>query len=161
MEIRKANIEDLDKIMTIYEIGRQTMRKNGNDKQWINGFPKVELIKEDIKTGISYVIVEKEIVHAVFALIFGKDHTYTTIYNGSWPDEKPYATIHRIASDSILHGVVQFATDFAFTKIDHIRIDTHELNSIMQKTLKGCGYNRCGIIYIDDGSPRIAFEIHK
>lgn len=161
MEIRLSKIQDLDKIMALYDIGRQTMRKNGNDKQWINGFPQKELIKNDIEKHISYVVTQDNQIHAVFALIFGEDPTYAYIENGKWLNNEPYATIHRIASDGVLHGVVQFVTDFAKEKINNVRIDTHELNKIMQHTVEKCGYKKCGIIYIEDGSPRVAFQYQK
>lgn len=162
MQIRLSKSQDLDKIMEIYDVGRQIMRKNGNTQQWINGFPQRELIKEDIEKGISYVFTdENDVPHAVFALILGADPTYSYIEDGSWHSENSYATIHRIASDGYFSGVVQAATNFGFTKINYLRIDTHESNKIMQKTLKKCGYNRAGIIYIADGSPRIAFDQKK
>ncbi len=162
MEIRLSKIQDLDKIMKIYDIGRQTMRNNGNNQQWINGFPQRELIESDIEKGISYVFVdEKDIPHAVFAFIMGEDPTYNYIEDGSWHSNKNYGTIHRIASDGTFHKIVQTATDFGFTKIDYLRIDTHELNIIMQKTLKQVGFERAGKIYIQDGSPRIAFDFLK
>lgn len=162
MKIRLSKTEDLNSIMNIYDIGRQTMRTNGNDKQWINGFPQRTLIESDIEKGISYVFTDDEDKpHAVFAFILGADSTYSYIEDGNWQSDKPYGTIHRIASDGTFKGVVQSATNFGFTKIDYIRIDTHELNKIMQKTVQKLGYKRAGIIYIEDGSPRIAFDILK
>ena len=40
----------------------------------------------------------------------------------------------------------------------HLRIDTHEDNRIMQRAVEKLGFHRCGIIYVSDGSPRIAYE---
>lgn len=161
MKIRRAEKKDLERIMEIYDIARSTMRKNGNDRQWINGFPQKELIEEDIKKRISWVITEKEKIHAVFALISGKDPTYAYIEDGNWPSEKPYKTIHRIASDGELHGIVEKAKKFALRTTENIRIDTHELNKQMNHTLLKNGFKRCGIIYIADGSPRIAYQFAK
>lgn len=160
MKIRLSKTEDLDTIMNIYDAGRQTMRNNGNDKQWINGFPERSLIESDIEKGISYVFTDDDDVpHAVFAFIIGEDPTYSYIEDGKWHSDEQYGTIHRIASDGTLHGIVQAATDFGFTKIGYIRVDTHEKNKIMQKTVTSIGFKRAGIIYISDGSPRIAFDI--
>lgn len=162
MKIRPSKTSDLTKIMQIYDIGRQTMRSNGNDKQWINGFPQRSLIEADIATGRHYVVVdEADVPHAAFAFILGDDPTYSFIENGNWHSNKNYGTIHRIASDGTFHGVVDEVTKFGFSKVDYIRADTHELNHIMQKTLQKVGYTRAGIIYIEDGSPRIAFDILK
>ena len=39
-----------------------------------------------------------------------------------------------------------------------IRIDTHELNHYMQKTLKKNGFIKCGNITIQNNEPRVAFQ---
>lgn len=39
-----------------------------------------------------------------------------------------------------------------------MRIDTHENNKVMQHLIKKNGFQECGIIYVEDGSPRIAYE---
>ena len=43
----------------------------------------------------------------------------------------------------------------------HLRIDTHENNRPMRHLCESRGFTQCGIIYVDDGSPRIAFDLHK
>ena len=50
-------MSELDAVMGIYDEARLYMRKNGNLHQWTNGFPKRELIEEDIKNRISFVLV--------------------------------------------------------------------------------------------------------
>ena len=42
--------------------------------------------------------------------------------------------------------------------IFNIRIDTHELNHSMQKTLKKNGFIKCGNITIQNNEPRVAFQ---
>ena len=42
--------------------------------------------------------------------------------------------------------------------IKNIKIDTHEDNLIMQKLLEKNSFKYCGVIYLLDGSKRIAFE---
>ena len=39
-----------------------------------------------------------------------------------------------------------------------IRIDTHEDNKPMRRFLEKCGFKFCGIIYLEDGSKRLAYE---
>jgi hypothetical protein len=39
-----------------------------------------------------------------------------------------------------------------------IKVDTHEENLSMQKMLKKNQFQYCGVIYLEDGSKRIAFE---
>ena len=50
------------------------------------------------------------------------------------------------------------AADFAKHQADNVRIDTHENNLIMQRLIKKHGFVRCGTIYVDDGSPRFAYQ---
>lgn len=39
-----------------------------------------------------------------------------------------------------------------------MRIDTHADNHIMQHVIEKAGFQRCGIIFTDDGTPRIAYQ---
>lgn len=105
-----------------------------------------------------YVLLESGKIHAVFALIHGDDPTYRRIDDGHFLSDTPYATIHRIAGDGQVHGVLQKAVAFAETQNRNLRIDTHEDNKIMQHLITKCGFQRCGIIYLENGDSRIAYE---
>lgn len=100
---------------------------------------------------------EDSIIHSVFAFILGEDPTYNKI-EGAWLDHSTYGTIHRIASDGTMHQVFKKAVDFCGEKCPHLRADTHEDNKIMQKVILKNGFQETGIIYVEDGTPRIAFE---
>lgn len=154
----KAKKEDLPQIMQIYESARCFMRKNGNMTQWQGGFPPAELLLSDIEIGQLYVIKQKNEIIGVFALIFGEDPTYSYIEDGAWLSEEEYAVLHRVASDGMRKGILKTAVSFSFEKIPHLRIDTHQDNLPMQRAIQKNGFQRCGIIYLADGSPRIAFE---
>ena len=91
----------------------------------------------------------------------GDDPTYVKIDDGAWIEDSAYGVIHRIAARIGARGVVREATDFALSKIDHIRIDTHADNKVMQHVLEKIGFRRCGVIYVYDGSPREAYEYIK
>ena len=43
-------------------------------------------------------------------------------------------------------------------RADHLRIDTHHDNVVMQRFLQKQGFLPCGTIYLSNGSPRIGFE---
>ena len=158
MQVRAAQQEDLDEIMRVVDTARAFMRAHGNRQQWINGYPSRALYAEDIAGGHCFVITEHETVHAVFSLFTGDDPTYAVIEDGAWLDQEPYACIHRIGSDGVLRGTLQAAVDFALTVCPELRADTHADNAVMQNALRKCGFIRCGIIYVADGSPRVAFE---
>lgn len=156
--IRNAKIDDLERITELFNIGRNFMRQNGNNSQWINGYPSEELLRNDISQNNLYVEETDSELTGVFAFILGEDATYKKIYEGKWLNDEPYGTIHRIASDGIHHGFFQRTLDFCAKKTDNIRVDTHADNKPMQNTLSKAGFTYCGIIYIEDGSPRVAFQ---
>ena len=158
--IRKTELKDLDDVMGIYEHGRQIMRNSGNLFQWQNDRPYREQIIDDIEKGNSYVAENREGLCGVFALIFGEDVTYGYI-EGSWLNDEPYGTIHRIATSGREKGVLEAAVNYGFSQIDNIRIDTHHDNKIMQHLLKKLGFTECGVIYLLDGDPRLAYQKTK
>ena len=51
--------------------------------------------------------------------------------------------------------------EFALARISHLRIDTHADNRVMQRAVEKVGFTRRGIIYIADGTPRIAYDLIK
>ena len=161
MHIRKAAIEDLTEIMEIYRIAQDFMIENGNPNQWGHSYPSRDLIKEDIDNGVSYLICEGENPHGVFALFKGNEPTYEHIDNGKWLNDDEYVTVHRIASDGKLHGIFKHTIMYCKSQSDNIRIDTHESNEIMQMQIEKNGFEKCGTIYVDDGSPRIAYQWSK
>ncbi len=161
MMIRPAQSRDLDAIETVYAAARAFMRKNGNLYQWINGYPQRELLEEDVQKGQLFVLEENGGVHGVFAFILGDDPTYAYIEGGRWLNDLPYGTIHRIGTDGAVHGAVKAARDFALQYTDQVRADTHADNLPMQHTLEKNGFVRCGVIYLENGDPRIAYHYSK
>lgn len=156
--IRPAKYEDLDTIMDIYAIARKYMADNGNATQWTDAYPDRELIVGDIQSEQSFVYVENNIIHGVFALIIGPDLSYSYIENGSWKNDSPYGTIHRVASDGAVRGIFGRCLDFCKEKISNLRIDTHNDNHTMQHLIEKNGFEKCGVIYVEDGTPRIAYQ---
>lgn len=157
MNIRKTKKEDLEKVLEIYEYARNQMRKNGNPNQWKNTNPSKDIIINDIENENSYLIEYKEEICGIFSFIVGEDPTYKKI-EGSWLNNEDYGTIHRVASSGIRKGILKECLNFCEKKQKNIRIDTHEDNKIMQHLLEKNGYINCGIIYVLDGSPRIAYQ---
>ena len=158
MHIRKAINGDLDEIMRIYETAQDFMIESGNPNQWGRRYPTKDLIKNDIADGVSFVICDSENIHGVFALFRGDEPTYQYIENGQWPNDDEYVTLHRIASDGKARGIFKCTIDYCKEISDNIRIDTHYDNIVMQKLIEKNGFEKCGRIYVADGSPRIAYQ---
>lgn len=147
----------MPQILTIYAMARQYMRDHGNMVQWEGLDAPEPKLTRDIQLGQLYVLEEDEI-HAVFAFFIGDDPLYARIEDGAWRSDRPYGTIHRLGSDGKVQGILAKVMDWAMTQIDHLRADTHESNSTVQRALEKSGFVRQGIIYVEDGTPRIAYE---
>lgn len=158
MEIRKTTLADIPEIMEIYTIARGFMCKTGNPTQWAGGYPKEELIRKDIASGDSYVAVENGRIEVVFFYRKGEDPTYKVIEDGAWLDDEPYAVLHRIASRGDVKGSGSACIQWCLTQWPNLRVDTHEDNHVMQHVLEKNGFVKCGRIYIEDGSSRIAYQ---
>ena len=159
MTIRKAGVEDLDNILAIYAYAREQMRLTGNPTQWGEDYPSLEIVQKDLQDGSSYVITEEnDEICGVFVFIVGEEPTYRKIENGNWLNDDSYGTIHRVAGNGKQKGILRRCLAYCESKIPNVRVDTHKDNRIMQHLLESCGYQRCGTIYVADGSPRIAYQ---
>ena len=144
--------------MEIYAYARKIMKDNGNATQWGNNRPDIATIQKDIEQQQLYVVEQQNAIHAVFAFVLGEDPTYRVIEDGQWQDNSEYGTIHRVASNETIRGIFDLIMQFCEQKIKHIRIDTHKDNTIMQHLIEKHQFQRCGIIYVSDKTPRIAYE---
>ena len=156
MNIRKAKFTDIPKMMEIYDKAREFMRENGNPTQWSGGYPSKELIESDIAKGWSHVCEDEGEIVGVFVYFEDIDPTYGIIVDGKWLSDEPYGVIHRIAS--VKKGVGTFCINYGYEKCGNLRIDTHENNHVMQNLLTKLGFKRCGIIFLENGEERIAFQ---
>ena len=157
--IRKATEADLERIMYLLDCGREIMRASGNPNQWPVGKPSREQIESDIAAGVSYLVVDGDTAVGTFAFIPGPDPTYAYIEGGEWTDDTlPYYVVHRMASTAEARGIFSTAINYAKEHTASLRIDTHHDNKIMQHNLKKHGFEECGVIYLLDGNPRLAYQ---
>lgn len=157
MYVRKSRTEDIPDIMRVFDEARKFMRRNGNMVQWTGGHPSEELVRQDIEQGVGYVICEDDEIYGAFAFIIGDDPTYEYIEDGEWLNSAPYGTIHRLGSDGRKNGLFTICYEFCKEIFPTIRTDTHEDNAPMLHIMEKHGLKRCGIIYVEDGTPRVAF----
>ena len=83
--------------------------------------------------------------------------TYDVI-DGAWLTDEPYGVIHRMASYPEVHGIFSTVINYAASHFAHLRIDTHRDNRIMQHLIEKHGFTYCGIIWLEDGTERLAYE---
>lgn len=157
-QITYACMEDMERILYIYDIAKQYMRRNGNLKQWNGIYPDRDTLARDIQKGQLYVYKLGGIIHGVFVLQLGEEPNYAHIEGKGWLNEEPYATIHRIASDGAVKGFFEKCLEFSKRRINNIRVDTHHDNHTMQHVVEKYGFRKCGIIHLPGGDPRIAYQ---
>lgn len=158
MNVRLAEMRDFSAILNIYDRARRFMAENGNPTQWGSTYPDAELLREDMEDGHLFVITDGDRVCGVFSFLIGPDPTYGRIEEGAWHADRIYGTIHRIAGDGT-GGIFKACLEYCKGQSDYLRIDTHENNKIMQHVVTQNGFRRCGIIYTDNGTPRIAYDL--
>lgn len=163
MQIRNVTTGDLSQIRKIYNAAKAYMDSSGNPNQWPVGYPPEEYLRQDIELGRLFVCEEDNVLHGVFLFAVMDDPTYHYI-DGAWINEEPYGVIHRIASDGVKKGVFKTVLAFCKTKlaeqnITNLRIDTHADNKTMQHLVETYGFGYCGTIYLENGSPRRAYQL--
>ena len=162
MEFRKANLEDIDLIVQMYNDGSESLKRDGVDQwQGVNKPGRMELM--EIINEV-YVLDDNGAVST--ARIMEYDNQYDNIYEGKWINEtKNYYSVHRVATleSGKRRGYAKIMLDEieALAKknnIMSIKIDTHKDNKKMHSFLEKKGYKYCGIIILNNGDKRDAFE---
>lgn len=158
MTIRPATHADVEAAHEIYEAARAFMKENGNPSQWGGTYPAREDIISGIDSGVSFVCEDDGEVVATFHFeMNAHDEVYERI-DGAWKNDEPYAVIHRIAVKYHGRGIVDFCFAECFRHFPNLKIDTHRDNIPMQKCLARAGFEYCGVVYLPDGSERLAYQ---
>ena len=158
--VRPAAEDEIPAIMAVLDAAKGIMRASGNTDQWKDGYPSREVILEDIRSGHGFVVADSDVLVGYFAFIPSPEPTYAYIEGGAWlEDSLPYHVIHRIGSTPDSHGVFRSILDWCAAQDPHLRIDTHRDNHIMQHCILRYGFRYCGIIYLPNGDPRLAYQL--
>ena len=167
MEIRKTKQNEISHLMDIFAEARKTIAALGIN-QWQDGYPTEGVIRRDVERGESYALLLGGRVIGTFVMILTGDVTYDKIYDGEWKsgnENRCYLTIHRVAISVSSRGtgasseIIKSAEEFARKNgKGSIRIDTHEGNAVMRRMLEKNGFTYCGIIYLESGAERVAYE---
>lgn len=159
--VRLAKSADFDAIWSVYLDARAFMRQTDNPTQWGDFYPTKPMLMQDMEREELYVVEREGIICGVFLFAKGPDPWYAAIA-GAWKSDAPYSVIHRVAAKAGVKGIFAECLSFAVSKDQHLRIDTHADNKVMQHVLEKNGFERCGVVYVDERkSPRIAYERTK
>ncbi len=163
MKIRKTEEKDIKDIVGIMNQAKSYMKEHGIP-QWQGEYPNEVDVQMDIdEHGGVCVIEDGEVVAYSFVLQY-QDPNYSYI-EGKWLNDEPYVVIHRTCVKDTMKGkgvaslFVEYAQGICIENgIHDIRVDTHEKNLSMQRMLEKNGFIKTGIIYVEDGSPRYAYQ---
>ena len=148
-----ATEKNIDIVMEIISDAKEYL-KSQNLTQWNldDGYPRKDDLLKDIQNKSCYLYTNDNSIIGCMSIIFTPDENYNEI-SGNWLTNNNYASIHRIAIKNNYHhkgiGVKMLLAAEKIVKnnnIYSIRIDTHENNIPMTKTILAAGYKYCGII---------------
>jgi GNAT superfamily N-acetyltransferase len=155
----------MDAVMCI--IGEaQAALQNLNIDQWQNNYPAVSDIRKDMDSSGGYVLEDEygKII-AYCAVYFDIEPTYEQIFDGNWLSNERFVVAHRVAvkqtekrkgrAEKLFSEIICLAKSHGITSF---KIDTHAENIPMQNLLKKNGFSYCGIILLNNGDKRLAFE---
>ncbi len=156
--IRQTTVNDLDTVYRIIDNAVLFMRAHGNLEQWNDEDGVKDKIRSDIDKGGSYVVLDEDSdIIGTFAFYIAPDPTYAVI-DGKWLEESEYGVIHRTAASGKVSKTMDIIIDYCLTRIRHIRIDTHKDNYPMANAVKRKGFKYCGVITLENGQLRDAYE---
>ena len=163
--IRKANNFDVEKVLEIYSQAREYMKEQGNSEQWGDNYPSESLVSKDIADGKCYVCESKGELGAVFYFAIENDPCYDVIKDGQWRNDRLYGVVHRVAVGEVMRGqgIAGKCISYAVKEcrkcgIYDLRMDTHVDNIPMQHFFEKNDFRKCGIVYMEDGSERLAYH---
>ncbi len=165
LELRKARPEDAQAIGGLYDQARAALRAAGVE-QWQDGYPDASDAAKDIAEDRGFVITENGQVLAYACLGFGEEPTYRVMEQGRWLGEGEYGFLHRMAvADSAkgrgLAGMLfdELKRQAKDRGVAILRGDTHRDNQPMQRVMAKNGLEYRGIIRVEDGTERLAYEV--
>lgn len=165
INIRRAALSDMAAVLEIYEDARQYMKEQGNTEQWRDNYPAPQLVENDINSGNCYVYEKDNEIGGVFYFAIGNDPVYNNIAEGEWRNDRQYGVVHRIAVGKNFHNqgiagncIAYVVGECKKNNIYDIRMDTHSANLPMQGFLEKQDFRKCGRVYVEDGSERIAYH---
>ena len=168
IECRPARQDDLDAMLVIAAQAQAFLASCKVD-QWQDGYPECRHFQVDLDRGECFVLTCGGTLGAFFVLSSRPEPSYTSISDGKWSREEPYAVLHRCAVAEQWRGagladrMIAECGQLALSRgLGWLRVDTHKKNKAMQGLLRRNGFQYRGNITVTvNGSHdprRVAYE---
>jgi len=161
-DFRNAKIGEISQIWPILQDAIQR-RKDEGSNQWQDGYPNIEIVKNDIDKGEGFVLTEGETIIGYCAVLINDEPEYAKII-GKWLTNTDFVVFHRIAISEKYLGkgfakiMIKHIEYYALkNSIYSIKADTNYDNIIMKHIFENLNFTYCGEVYFR-GSPRKAYE---
>jgi GNAT superfamily N-acetyltransferase len=159
---RKALPSDVTIIWSIIQLAIKR-RKDDGSKQWQDGYPNLEVIKNDITKEEGFILTDENNTIGYCAILINNEPEYEKII-GKWLTNDDFVVVHRIAiaedylgqglSKILLEKVEDFAKE---NNIFSVKVDTNFDNYAMLNIFEKRGYSYCGEVFFR-GNARRAYE---
>lgn len=160
---RKAIFTEIPQIWVIIQ-GAIARRKQDGSKQWQDGYPNENTIKNDIEKGVGYVLINEEEKIVGYAAVLTNDEPAYEKIKGKWLTNHEFLVVHRmaIAESELGKGLAKqmllHTENIALANhIYSIKCDTNFDNAAMLKIFEQLEYAYCGEVEFKGGI-RKAYE---
>ncbi len=161
-DFRKAEMGEVSQIWPILQDAIKRRKEEGSN-QWQDGYPNIEIVKNDIDKGEGFVLTEGKIIIGYCAVLLNDEPEYAKIV-GKWLSNTDFVVFHRIAISEKYLGkgfakiMIKHIEYYALkNSIYSIKADTNFDNIIMKHIFENLNFIYCGEVYFR-GSPRKAYE---
>lgn len=161
-QFRQAEFFEISKIWDILKNAIERRKKEGSN-QWQDGYPNLDILKNDITKNAGYVLTHNKNIAGYCAIFINDEPEYANI-EGKWLTDNDFIVYHRVAvaenylgkgcAKLMLKKIEEFALE---NKILSIKADTNFDNEPIKAIFTKLDYIYCGEVYFR-GSPRKAYE---
>lgn len=161
-QFRQAKLIEISKIWDILKNAIERRKKEGSN-QWQDGYPNINIVKNDITKNAGYVLTHNKSIIGYCAVFINDEPEYANI-EGKWLTDNDFIVYHRVAvaenylgkgcAKLMLEKIEEFALE---NKILSVKADTNFDNEPMKAIFTKLGYVYCGKVYFR-GSSRKAYE---
>ncbi len=159
---RPAKNSEASKIWQILKDAIQRRKEDGSN-QWQDGYPNMDVVKNDIERKIGFILTQNDNIIGYTAVIINDEPDYINI-EGKWLTNQDFIVYHRVAiskkflAKGMAKKMMKLIEEYALSKnIYSLKADTNHDNIPMLKIFEKMGYSFCGTVHIRQ-SPRKAYE---